>query len=99
MIVQKENHALANVYEMVLRNVNPYYCHVVPDLSSYGERVAVPVAISQGVKEALDFRDWFVGNADCELVKASGYDTELKNFVGGADRLMAFDAAARSRYA
>ena len=93
MIVQKEGKVPTNVYELNIESLTPYYCHVVQSEEFYEtERIPLPVAIAKGIKEALEFRDYFLMNATSASIMYAGYDYKKRNFIGGIDQLKAFDA-------
>jgi len=64
-----------------ISRVNPFYACVTEN----GERKPLPVAIAEGNKNALAFRDEWLKMATSEQKAFCGYDEKLNNFVGGAE--------------
>jgi hypothetical protein len=67
--------------ELESKRANPFYACVVED----GTRKPLPIAIAEGNPNALAFRDEWLRIATPEDKEYCGYDSILKNFVGGAE--------------
>ena len=64
-----------------IARVNPFYACIVEN----GERKPLPIAIAEGNKNALAFRDAWLKQATSKQKSFCDYDEKLRNFVGGAE--------------